>query len=171
MTQIRKKKLEDLRSKSTDEDNEDLRKHEAFKVSVGWLQGFKSRFSLVSLRATTNRAMAENYQEVCYNFIKETQQIISTKSIKPRNIINFDQVPRYFEMESGSTITVKGSRKVLLKKSSSSHKRFTFTPAVNAHGEFVALHVLFSKLKKVPAVIQNCIADVNVTGMWSQKIL
>lgn len=82
-------------------------------------------------------------------------------------LINF----RYFELNGESTITTKGSKQVLLKKSSSAHKRFTFTPAISGDGKIVALHVLFSKLKKAPSVNAFCTVDVNTTGMWSQEIL
>lgn len=97
--------------------------------------------------------------------------MIASKTIAPARIVNFDQVPRYFELESQSTITIKGSRRVSLKKASNSHKRFTFTPAVSSDGCFVSLHVLFSNLKKKPVVNKNCNVDVNTTGMWNQNIL
>jgi hypothetical protein len=74
-------------------------------------------------------------------------------------------------MESSRTLAKKGSRDVKLKKSSTSHKRFTYTPVVNAEGKVLITHVLFSKLKKIPRdVHEKTKVDVNVTGMWSEII-
>ena len=103
--------------------------------------------------------------------MKEVQKLISDNNIKPQNIINFDQVPRYFETENNSTITLRGTQNVAVKKACSSHKRFTLTPVINAAGEFLALHLLFSGLKNRPLVDDSCLVDVNKTGMWNEAVL
>lgn len=76
-------------------------------------------------------------------------------------------MPRYYENNMATTITMKGTRDVLLSNSSSSHKRVTVTPIISASGKMPIKHVLFPKLKKVPAHDARCDADVNETGMWN----
>ena len=88
----------------------------------------------------------------------------------PCNIINMDQVPRYFEVEPTSTITTKGSREVLLRKGGTSHKRLTATFTVQSDGKLLTPHVLFSKLKNKPVCENGILVDVNKTGMWSDTI-
>ena len=146
----------------------DLKK---FKVSDGWRSRFKNRFQLVSRRHTTNHSLPQNFKQISVEFIRDVQVLIELHKISPSRIINLDQVPRYFETESSSTITQRGSSEVFIKKASTSHRRFTFTPAITASGKVLALHLLFSGLKKVPLVEEGTIADVNKTGMWNAEIL
>lgn len=170
MGELRRQKIEELQSMNL-EDHIYLNQLQHFRISNGWLGKFKARFNLVSRRVNTTRSLPVGFEFICRQFLEDTQQLIHSESISPAQIVNFDQVPRYFELEKQSTITVKGTKRVNLKKASSSHKRFTFTPAISGDGNFVALHVLFSKLKKNPAVNVNCCVDVNSTGMWNQDIL
>ena len=156
---------------SDDDDDDDLKKLENFTASSNWIQRFKDRFSLTSRRHTTTKSLPENYVSTAKSFIMEVQDLIKEKKIQNQNIINFDQVPRYFESDSSSTITTKGTKQVLLRKGSTSHRRFTFTPFITAGGKFLGTHLLFSKLKKVPLVSSKVHADVNGTGMWSEEIL
>ena len=70
--------------------------------------------------------------------------------------------------EPSSTIIAKDSRDIILRKASSSHRRFTYTPTINASGDYVNNHLLFSKLKNKPVVVDGFTVDVNVTGMWNE---
>lgn len=75
-------------------------------------------------------------------------------------------------MGSGATITREETKNVTLRKASTSHKRFTYTPVVSAAGgKMIANHVLFSNLKNRPTVHENVSVDVNKSGMWSTNIL
>ncbi|KAE9050577.1 hypothetical protein PR001_g2244 [Phytophthora rubi] len=142
-----------------------------FEASSGWLARFKRRRNLVSRRQTTSRSLPDDAPQVCRDFIERAQNLIATHGIKPRNIINMDQVPRYFETEPKSTITARGSREVLLRKGGSSHRRFTATFTITAEGKVLTPHLLFSKLKNRPAWPPGVMVDVNPTGMWSADIL
>jgi transposase-like protein len=122
----------------------------SFKASSGWLAKFKNRFNLVSRRHTTTRTLPADAKEVCLKFIHDAQTLIDEHRIEPCNIINMDQVPRYFETETNATIAPRGAREVLLRKGGSSHKRFTATFAITGAGEFLKPHLLFSKLKNKP---------------------
>ena len=144
---------------------------QSFAASSSWCYRFKKRYALVSRRVTSCRSLPEGFQQTAVEFIEQVQSTIDRHGIKAKNVINLDQVPRYFETENNSTITEKGTREVKVKKASSSHKRFTMTPVINAAGEFLALHLLFSGLKNKPNIDENCICDVNKTGMWSTQIL
>lgn len=142
-----------------------------FKVSGMWCHRFKSRNQLVARRHTTTHSLPEDFQELAMDFIKSVHAIIEEFNITRECIVNFDQVPRYFEIDKCRTITKKGTREVLLKKSSTSHKRFTFTPFVTAAGKFSQKHALFSNLVKVPKHHPQCNVSVNKTGMFSMDIL
>ncbi|KAE9169979.1 hypothetical protein PF005_g27741 [Phytophthora fragariae] len=146
----------------------------AFKASSGWLAKFKNRFSLVSRRHTTTRTLPADAKDVCLKFIHDAQSLIDEHGIAPCNIINMDQVPRYFETEPNSTIAPRGSREVLLRKGGSSHKRFKATFSITGAGEILKPHLLFSKLKNKPnlgELEKSVLVDVNTTGMWNDKIL
>ncbi|KAL3701566.1 hypothetical protein R1sor_019588 [Riccia sorocarpa] len=73
--------------------------------------------------------------------------------------------------EPKSTIEVKGSREILMRKGGTSHKRFTETFGITLDGRFLKSHLLFSKLKNKPAVKDNCLVDVNQAGMWNDEVL
>ena len=66
----------------------------------------------------------------------------------------------------------KGTKEVKIRKASTGHKRFTFTPVISADGTVAFQHVLFSKLKNRPSIgSSNVIVDVNGTGMWNHNIV
>lgn len=100
-----------------------------------------------------------------------TQLFINEMKIKPENIINVDQIPRYFESEASRTITTKGAKKVCIRKGSSSRKRFTLTLGITAQGELLKPHCLFSKLKNKPKVEAGCAVAVNSSGMFNEAIV
>ncbi|KAG2796875.1 hypothetical protein PC112_g22026 [Phytophthora cactorum] len=142
-----------------------------FDASTGRLARFKKRKQLVSRRQTTTRTLPEDAAHTNREFIQRVQQLIELHQIQPRNIVNMDQVPRYFEMEPKTTIATRGSREVLLRKGGTSHKRFAATFSITADGTMLQPHLLFSKLKNRPTVPDGLTVDVNRTGMWSDEIL
>ncbi|KAG3195631.1 hypothetical protein PC128_g8308 [Phytophthora cactorum] len=142
-----------------------------FEASTGWLARFKKRKQLVSRRQTTTRALPEDAAHTCREFIQRVHQLIELHQIQPRNIVNMDQVPRYFETEPKTTIATRGSREVLLRKGGTSHNRFTAPFPITADGTMLQPHLLFSKLKNRPTVPDGLTVDVNRTGMWSDEIL
>lgn len=111
-------------------------------MSSGWLGKFKSRYQLVSRRTTTCQRLPEDYKSIAVDFLAKTQDLIAAKSISPARIIN----------------SFWRNHRAITKDS-------------HLHQPFVALHVLFSKLKKSPLVNPKCFVDVSNTGMWNQKIL
>jgi len=148
--------------------NDDLKN---FQASPGWVERFKKRNHLISRRFTTAKKIPDNLNEICRSFIQSFHNTVAKLNVKSENIINFDEVPRYFECEPRSTITTKGTREVLLRKSSTSHKRFTFTYAITGAGKVLKPHLLFSGLVNKPNVDNKCLVDVNRTGMWNERIL
>ncbi|KAE9110611.1 hypothetical protein PF010_g11104 [Phytophthora fragariae] len=142
-----------------------------FDSSTWWLARFKKRKQLVSRRQTTTRTLPADAGETCRGFIQRMEQLIATHNIQPSNIINMNQVPRYFETEPKTTIATRGSREVLLRKGGTSHKRFTATFSITADGKMLPPHLLFSKLKNKPTVPAGMLVDVNLTGMWNDEIL
>lgn len=140
-------------------------------MSLSWCSRFKGRFQLVSRRHTTSRTFPENFQVIARDFINDVQNLITLHGITANRIVNFDQVPRYFETENNSTIIQRGTKEVVLRKASTGPKRFTFTPIISAAGDVLGLHLLFSNLKSLPSVKAGCIVDVNKTGMWNSEIL
>lgn len=143
----------------------------AFEASKIWCFRFKRRFGFVSRRHTTTHTMPVDFNEKAVDFIKEVQRKCKDYKIQLAHIINFDQVPRYYETDMSSTIAKKGSKEILLRKSSTSHKRFTFTPFITADGRILIKHALFSKLKNIPKHNPQCRVNVNATGMWNMEIM
>ncbi|KAE8899667.1 hypothetical protein PF005_g29898 [Phytophthora fragariae] len=74
-----------------------------FDASTGWLARFKKRKQLVSQCQTTTRTLPEDAAKICRDFIQSLQKLIATHNIPPKNIINTDHVPRYFETEPKTT--------------------------------------------------------------------
>ena len=142
-----------------------------FTGSTGWYSRFVKRYNLGSRRQTSTRTLPVDFMTQSRDFLSKVQSIIESNHIQLGNIVNLDQVPRYFECESSTTITKKGSKNVVTKKASTSHKRFTMTPTITADGKVLAVHVLFSKLKKRPRVDERCLVDVNDTGMMNKECL
>ncbi|EGZ27751.1 hypothetical protein PHYSODRAFT_468741, partial [Phytophthora sojae] len=73
--------------------------YQDFKASSGWLENFKNRYILVSRRQTTTRTLPDDAKAQCLEFIQKAQELIQEHKIEPSNIINMDQVPRYFSEE------------------------------------------------------------------------
>jgi len=144
---------------------------EAFDASNGWCSNFKQRYNLVQRVQTTARKLPENYKMIAINFVNECVNFIKEKGIKEENIINFDQIPRQFEKEPAKTIINKGTKEIFLRKATSSHHKYTFTPTISANGRIINQHLLFSKLKNPPTVKPGFDVETNSTGMWSQEIL
>ncbi len=88
---------------------------EGFTASKGYISRFKKRNGLVTRAHTSTRSLPDNAKEIAVEFINKINNLIHKHSIQKRNILNFDQVPRYFEMESSRTLAKKGSRDVKLK--------------------------------------------------------
>jgi len=158
-------------SGSSSDNDEENASDSSFKASTGWLARFKTRHKLVSRRQTSSRHLPENADKICQSWIQEVQSLIKTQHIHSNNIINMDQVPRYFKTEPKSTITTKGSKEVLLRKGGTSHKRFTVAFTITGQGNMLPSHLLFSKLKNKPACEDGVLIDVNQSGMWSDEIL
>ncbi|POM72262.1 Hypothetical protein PHPALM_11053 [Phytophthora palmivora] len=110
----------------------------SFTASSGWLDRFKTRKKLLSV-AKLQLARFQRTHHKCVT----SHYLIEKHDIQNRNIVNRDQVPRYFETEAKSTITTRGSREVLLQKGGSSHKRFTATFSITAEGKFLQPHIPF----------------------------
>lgn len=168
---LRERYLDEFRA-SDNIDHYNIAQLERFQASHSWCCAFKRRYGLVRRRHTTTRSLPYDFAAVARTFISQVHQLISEKGIELKNIHNFDQVPRYFELDKSSTIAKKGTREVLLKKGSSTHRRFTFTPCISAGGKFTGVHCLFSKLSKKPrGTAKGVTVDVNRTGMWNERCI
>ncbi len=142
-----------------------------FKASAGYLSNFKNRFNLVYRAKTNSTKLPENASILAKDFITDLNSTIQNYEILPENILNLDQVPRYFEQSSNKTLAFVGTKKVELMKAVNNHKRFTFTPLISAAGIVEKIHVLFSNLKRVPKNLDSqCIVEVNKSGMWNRDI-
>lgn len=146
-------------------------KLKTFQASRLWCSRFKNRFNLRSRRHTTTHSLPDDFRELATSFIAKVHSICREFNIRRANILNMDQVPRYFENDKSTTIAEKGTSEILLRKSGSSHKRFTWTPFITADGKIIKKHALFSKLKLIPKHDGRCVVDVNTTGMWNSRIL
>lgn len=139
-------------------------------MSHGWFVNMRKRAGIVSRAPTNVRVFPDNAGSIAYAFMQEAQALVKDKDIIRDNIINMDQVPRYFESTQRKTFALRGQKRILLRKSTG-HKRFTATFAITASGKLFPPHLLFSKLKRPPKVVSGCIVAVNQTGMWSVPLL
>lgn len=115
--------------------------------------------------------LPDNAAETILGFLELVWRTIDTFNVKGCNIDNFDQVPRYFENHSETTITTKGAKNVKTRKASTGHKRFTASFRISRSGKIQKPHALFSNLKKKPTVSSHCDVDVNGTSMWSFELI
>ncbi len=142
----------------------------SLKFSKGWLEKFKKRNKLVSRRVTSTRMIPSDAKEVCFKFFRRFFRLVKQFDINLRNIINFDQVARYFSSSNYKTLAPKGTKNVRIQKAGSSHKKFTATFSSTASGEFLKPHFLFGGLKNKPKVAEGCVVEVNKTSMFSAQI-
>lgn len=70
-----------------------------FKGSNGWIERFKHRQDLISRRETTTRVLPVEAFEKVKQFSDEVREIIDGKKVKAQNILNMNQVPRYYQAE------------------------------------------------------------------------
>lgn len=132
---------------------------------------FKQRYKLTERRETTCRSLPDDAAEKAIAFIETVRNLIQEKKIALKDVLNMDRVPRYYEDEQKTTITLKRKRKVMLRKANTTHRRFTATFTVSAAGEMLRPHLLFSQLKNNPKVDPHAFSAVNKTGMWLTKFL
>ncbi|RHY15816.1 hypothetical protein DYB32_010712, partial [Aphanomyces invadans] len=132
---------------------------------------FKSRNKLVLRCETSSRVLPAGARAIANLFLHKVADLIQKHGIKAENVLNMDQVPRYFETDGYSTIIKKRSKNVMLRKGGSSQKRFTATFLVSMTGKIYCAHLLFSKLKDKPTVDSRTVVDVNSTGMWSDDTI
>ena len=74
----------------------------------------------------------------------------SFADIDPKNIINMDETPMYFDMGSGITYDTQGSKDVLSKNTGYDKLRFTVVLSITAEGGKLDPMIIFKNLKDVP---------------------
>ncbi|KAG0442526.1 hypothetical protein DMUE_0211 [Dictyocoela muelleri] len=81
-----------------------------FKSFSGYIDNFKKRYILVSRCHTSSRCLPSNAKSLAFEFLNNVREVIKKHFIKNKNIINFYQVPRYFEQENNKTITKEAQK-------------------------------------------------------------
>ena len=89
------------------------------KASSGFLAAFKKRHSIVSRRETSSRILPDDAKEQATGFLREFAKIVVEKGIQPQDILNFDQVPRYFTREPKQSLESRGTKDVKILKGKS----------------------------------------------------
>ncbi len=117
-----------------------------------------------------DRLHVVHYLLVLIYFFQSAHRLIEQYDIKWNNIINIDQVTRFFETEPKSIFAAKWSREVPTKNVGTSHKRFTATFAITAELKFLKPHILSEGLTNKPTV-HKYVLDVNKTGMCNDDTL
>ncbi|OWZ01564.1 hypothetical protein PHMEG_00027019 [Phytophthora megakarya] len=121
------------------------------KTSIA-VEGFRlhrdglPNLNVVSRRQTTSRSLSDEAPNICREFIQQAQHLIEKHHINPCNVINMDQVPRYFEIEPKSTIT-------RLKSSAIYGNLYDHR---GGDERVLTPHLLFSKLNNKPACPPAC---------------
>lgn len=146
--------------------HEDVR----FKASHHWLWKFKKSHRIVSRKINkfVTRKTIENEQEIrtkADKFVNEVKSYI--EKYGTQNVYNADQSGFQFEIHSGRTLTVEGTKQVecVVESVSSTTHSYTIQPTINAEGKL--LSPLFIILKETkgefgPIVEKNLFRPDNV---------
>jgi hypothetical protein len=115
-----------------------------FKASEGWLQKFMRRNNL-SLRCKTSLSQKlpkdlEHRLEIFYKHLRETREQMDYDD---KYIINMDEVPMYFDLIPGKTVSRIGQKDVKIITTGGEKKHFTLVLAVTAAGTFLPSAVIF----------------------------
>ena len=112
-----------------------------FRASDQWLKSFYRRHDL-RLRSTTTKQKRtkleeENAKAVCENFLAIVKGLIDKYNILPRDFINVDETPMYWEYLPRRIVFKKGEKVVPSWKTSYDHKRSTLMLACNSQGDML----------------------------------
>ena len=76
--------------------------------------------------------------------------IFMLTEVDPRNIINMDETPMYFDMGADTTYAPKGSKDVLITTTGYDKLRLTVVLTITASGGKLSPMIIFKNLKNVP---------------------
>lgn len=141
-------------------DEEKIAALTAFKGLRNGASDFTSVTSLWFVHIHRVTLYLQIFESLQRHFSKPLTISSLSSTSRKKNILNFDQVPRYFDRSTSRTITGRGSKSAKLRKFASSHKRFTFTPIISLAGKVFAIHLLFSKLLRIPKKHQQKMSGI-----------
>lgn len=146
-----------------------------FKASSSWVWKFKQRYSICRRRivkqiSRAQKRKADQTTTEASALVNEFKHI--TQSYGLKQILNSDQTPFNFEMNSEYTLEFRGSKRVAATKQSAAGDTHSYTlmPLLNADGEFVGplFIILKGPLPKVKQIFSA--ANIHVVESDSGKI-
>jgi sugar-specific transcriptional regulator TrmB len=104
-----------------------------FKASNGWIEKFKRRFSIVRRQTTTTTSEdLLDIKKAVDQFYLDLDRELHEKKLTL--LVNMDEVGIFFDMESNSTLDIKGKKIVSVYASSKSKQRVTVCLIVTSKG-------------------------------------
>lgn len=127
------------------------------KFSTSWIRGVCKR-NKISNRRITHKTQADNCNDLLElkRIVDPYLQNVQYKSrdYDPKNILNMDETPCYFDMLGDSTLHFKGAKSVEGLTTGHSKSRFTVVLCTTMSGIYLRTTVIFKGLKKIPKI--NC---------------
>lgn len=151
-----------------------LNPDKTFKASRQWLKGFFFRHGL-SLRATTTKVKRqESAEEKAFiqQFRDTVQDLITKYRILPRDLINVDETPMFWEYLPKRIVFKKNEKVVPSYKTANSYKRSTLLLACNAQGDLLPPALVLKRATPYQLQCQNrvnLLLQTTVNG-WTTSI-
>jgi len=154
---------------------------ETFKASFPWLRGFYKRHGL-SLRTITTSMKSltreEEEKEMMLTFISEIKNLIIKYNILPRDIINADETPMFWEYLPRKIVYSRGTKEVPSWKTSYNHKRTTLLLACNLQGDMLRPTIVLKRKtayklqceNKIKLFVQNSDSGWTTASTFTQWI-
>lgn len=135
----------------------ELNKDPSFKATHQWLKGFFNRHAL-SMRAITTKIKREETPErrkFIEDFKVYVHNVIDKFKIIPRDVINIDETPMYWEFLPNRIVFKKGQKVVPGAKTSNSYKRSTLLLGCNIQGDLLRPTMILKRKSNYTLKCQN----------------
>jgi hypothetical protein len=118
--------------------------HPDFKASEGWVRCFMRRHNLtLRCKTSVSQKLPEDLEVRLAVFYKRLRETREQMDFDDDYIINMDEVPMYFELIPGKTVTSKGQKDVKILSTGGEKRHFTLVLSITASGKFLPSTVVF----------------------------
>lgn len=159
----------------------------SIKARFSAIRRFLKQHSLVYRMGThESQRHPDDVGEEASDFMNEMRKKVLGPHRDPKFIINMDQTPVYFTMNSKTTLDIIGRKTIHVRKSTSDTKRATVAVTITASGHILPAVTVFKAAKNgrieknefetypsdhFYAAQKNAWMDEDVMLMWAEKVL
>ena len=158
----------------------DLGIDDNFKASKGWCTRFMRRNNY-SIRRPTKIAqkLPHHFVDKICKFQRFVIRRRGAVNYELRHIANMDETPLCMDMVSGSTVSKKGKKTVLMKSTGHEKSRYTVVLAVTADGNKLPPMIIYRRKTKPPGNFPSGVVihwnakgwmDEEACNIWIQKV-